>query len=592
MTRALVRVLQIVLPLAVLAVASFAAITMIQNRPAVVVQQPVVVPPGVRVHEVQWEDVQLSVLSQGTVRPRTESQLVPEISGRVIKVAPSFAEGGFFEQGDVLVTIDPFDYRQAVVSARSQLAQARLHLAQEEAEASVARREWEQLGRGSPGELTLRKPQLEDANAAVDAAEANLERARRDLERADIVAPYAGRVRRKNVDVGQFVTVGNAIATIYAVDVAEIELPLPDVELAYLDIPLSYRGGGNQQGPRVTLRTTFAGRTHEWQGRIVRTESEIDTATRMVHVVAEVQDPYAPGSALNRPPLAVGMYVEAEIEGRRMHDVVVLPRAALRGRNQVLVVGTNNRISFRSLDIVRSTTESILVRGDLMEGDRVTVSALDNPTDGMLVQVTDAGPDVLASGAEPTPALITPEPIEPASKPAPAVASLQSVPTPIGNAVPKATSAKLNPQAIDTDPLSALAHVTVPGTTAPNVLAVIPFNDFRQQQVNVNLGIADAIAERLSDLGEITLASTTSARSATLIIRGSVQNVGDVFRVTARLVDVESGAVLKAIKVDGTTTELAQLRERVATALTRSVQEILASGDDGDETSADVVRRK
>jgi hypothetical protein len=144
----------------------------------------------------------------------------------------------------------------------------------------------------------------------------------RDLERAEIVAPYAGRVRGKDVDVGQFVTVGASVATIYAVDLAEVRLPLPDEELAFLDLPLSYRGSTNQPTPRVTLRATFAGETHEWEGRVVRTESEIDPVSRMVHVVAEVADPYAPGPNPNRPPLAVGMYVEAEIEGRTVSDVV------------------------------------------------------------------------------------------------------------------------------------------------------------------------------------------------------------------------------------------------------------------------------
>ena len=142
-------------------------------------------------------------------------------------------------------------------------------------------------------------------------------RAERDLDRADVTAPYAGRVRSKNVDVGQFVTVGTSIATVYAVDVAEVRLPLPDGELAYLDLPLAYRGTSNQRGPHVTLSTTFAGARYEWTGRVVRTEGEIDPVSRMVHVVAEVQDPYAVGPDPNRPPLAVGMYVEAQIEVER-----------------------------------------------------------------------------------------------------------------------------------------------------------------------------------------------------------------------------------------------------------------------------------
>ena len=394
--RLLVRVFKLLLPLVVVGVATLAAVVLVRSKPEVATQVPQVAPPGVRVHLVQVDTVQVPVLSQGTVRPRTETQIVPQIAGRVTWVAPSFAPGGFFEEGDILLRIDPFDYQQAMITARSQLAQARLRLAQEEAESEIALREWQSLGRGDPRALTLREPQLEDAEASVAAAEAGLVRAERDLERADVRAPYIGRVRSKNVDVGQFVTVGAAIATVYAVDVAEVRLPLPDDQLAYLDLPLAYRGTTIQDGPQVTFRTTFAGATYEWRGRIVRTEGEIDPVSRMVHVVAEVHDPYASGSDPRRPPLAVGMYVEAEIEGRSFDEIVVVPRAALQGRNQVLTIDRDSRVRFREIDILRSTTESVYVRSGLTQGETVAISSLDGPTDGMLVQITDISGDAVA----------------------------------------------------------------------------------------------------------------------------------------------------------------------------------------------------
>ena len=394
--RFLIRIFQIVLPLVVIGIAGFAAVMMIRSRPPVETQPPVFSPPGVQVHQVALTEEAMGVTSQGTVQPRTESQLVPEIAGRITWVSSSFAEGGFFEEGDVLVKIDPFDYEQALVSARSQRAQARLRLAQEQAEAEVAEREWNDLGRGDPRELTLRKPQLNEAQASIDAAEAGVVRAERDLERADIVAPYAGRVRQKNVDIGQFVRVGDMIATVYAVDVAEIRLPLPDDQLAYLDLPLSYRGGRQQVQPAVTLRATFAGEIHEWRGRVVRTESEIDPVSRMVHVIAEVLDPYGPSANPNQPPLAVGMYVEAEIEGRLIQNIAAVPRAALRGRDRVLVVSADERLSFRNVDIFRSTTDVVYVRSGLSDGELVVISPLDTPTDGMQIQIANADVDTLA----------------------------------------------------------------------------------------------------------------------------------------------------------------------------------------------------
>lgn len=423
MKRVLVRVLQVLLPVIIVSGAVLAALTMIRNRPVVETQLPEVALPGVRVRQVTLDTTRISVHSQGTVRPRTVTQLVPEIAGRVTWVSPSFAEGGFFEQDDILFRIDPFDYEQAVVTARSQLAQARLRLAQEEAEAEVAEREWASLGRGNPRALTLRKPQLEDARASIAAAEANVVRAQRDLERAEFSAPYAGRVRAKSVDVGQFVTVGASIATIYAIDIAEVRLPLPDSELAYLHLPLAYRGGTNRPGPRVTLRVTFAGADYEWGGRIVRTESEIDPVSRMVHVVAEVQDPYAQGPDPNRPPLAVGMFVEAEITGRDFENVAVIPRAALRGRDNVLIVDAGNQVRFRNIEILRATSESLYVTGGLATGELVAVSALDAPTDGMLVQVTEVETDQTADAAPDQFEIPTREPLADQARPSAVEAS-------------------------------------------------------------------------------------------------------------------------------------------------------------------------
>ena len=739
MKPALVRILRFLLPLIIVAGAGLAALTMIWSRPPVETLTPVVAPPGVRVYEVTLADAPLTVTSQGTVQPRTESQLVPEIAGRVTWVAPSFAEGGFFEAGDVLVRIDPFDYEQMLVSARSQLAQARLRLAEEEAEAEVAEREWETLGRGDPRELALRKPQLDDARASVAAAEAGVERATRDLERADIRAPYAGRVRAKNVDIGQYVRVGDTVATVYAVDFAEIRLPLPDDELAYLDLPLSYRGVERQTQPGVTLHARFAGETHAWKGRIVRTESEIDSVSRMVHVIAEVADPYAPGPNPNRPPLAVGMYVEAEIGGRTARDVAVLPRETLRGRDQMLVVTPDDRLSFRTVDVLRTSTESVVVQSGLQAGELVVISPLDTPADGMLVQLTDADPGLLArrngaAAAAPPPAsgAATPAGEIPAvadaapdtgvpgsaapltatdpDLPADAVAAVagagpdsdvsergatattlpvaeaaaaaeraesqttraepetadaaidvapesgaadrpawleailrQSGPArddarvtraepeavadatarraagaaaveasaPVAAAAPRtARREALAPAATEPGPEigSAAPTETEPGpevaSAAPtetaatagdagtetaagrppgelrNALSVLPFDDLSsggKTTLDVDLGvvITEAVTERLAMLPAVGV--VTDRDGAVWVVGGGIQRIGPLIRVTARLINVRSGAVISAVKVDGTVDALADLQERVADAMVESVRDALAS---------------
>lgn len=383
----LLNVLKLVIPVAVVAAAAVAAMTLAAMRPEPETQRPEAPVPLVRTFTARVGELQLSVLSQGTVSPRTESSVAPEVGGRVVWVSPSFVSGGFFEAGSPLLRLDTVDYQQAVVRAEAEVAAARLRLAQEEAEARVARQEWEELGGGEAPELTARIPQLQNARASLAAAEAALERSRRDLERTEIRAPYAGRVRDKRFDVGQFVAPGADLGSIYAIDVAEIRLPLPDDELAYLDLPLMYRGEAAGRGPAVRLIADFAGRRHEWRGRIVRTEGQIDPATRMVHVVAQVSDPYGRGSDPQRPPLAVGMYVRAEIEGLALQDVAEIPRAAVRADGRILVVDADNRLHFRDIQVARATRDTIVLSSGVADGERVVVSALDTVTEGMRVRV-------------------------------------------------------------------------------------------------------------------------------------------------------------------------------------------------------------
>ena len=343
---------------------------------------------------VRPETVRLTVGAEGTVRPRTETEMAPEVSGRVVEISPSLAAGAFFEEGDVLLKIDPREYELEVVRSRAAVAQAELRVATEEQEAQVARKEWESLGEGEPTSLVLREPQIAEAKAALASARAALDRAKYDLERTIVRVPYAGRVWEKRVDRGQFVTRGSPIARIYSVDLAEVQLPIPDSELAFVDLPLAYRGrSGKANMPRVTVRATFAGKQHEWRGRIVRTEGEIDAQSRMVRAVAQIEDPYGYTGHPGRPPLAVGMFVEAEIQGRWARNVVFLPRTALRAGDQVLVVDEESRMRFRPVEILRAETDRVIVRSGLKEGERVCDSILEAAVDGMKVRTVEQESD-------------------------------------------------------------------------------------------------------------------------------------------------------------------------------------------------------
>ena len=257
--------------------------------------------PIVRYEIANPQSSQVIIQSQGTIVPRTESNVVSQVSGQIQYAAPNFASGGFFEKGDLMVRVDPTDYKLAKTRAELQVAQAELRLAQEQEESKLAEEEWGKIGDGEASELVLRKPQLKEAEASLASAEAGLAQAIINLKRTEIRAPYSCRVRSKQADVGQVVNMGSPVAAIYAIDYAEVRLPLPDAELAHIDIPYEYRSGNKGDGPSVKLTSIFAGKEFSWNGNLVRLEGEIDQRSQMVNVVVRIENPYANSNG-SKPP--------------------------------------------------------------------------------------------------------------------------------------------------------------------------------------------------------------------------------------------------------------------------------------------------
>ena len=382
--------LRILFPLIILAAAGYGTWFLIQNRPEPSIRVAEAHVPVVETMEAAFGSVTLRVRAEGTVAPRAETELTPEVTGRVLEISADLVAGGFFEEGDVLFRLDRREYELAVAQARAAIAQADLRLETERQEASIAEREWELLDIGRPTPLALREPQIAEAQAAVASAEATLAKAQYDLERTVVRAPYDGRVRTERVDVGQFVSRGTSVARLYSVDAVEVRLPIPDAELAFVDVPMAYRDRdtvATAAKPQVILRALFAGKTYKWVGEINRTEGEIDPRTRMVHVIARVENPYSRGADPNRPPLAVGMFVEAEILGRSSGKVASLPRTALRGSHQVLVVDGDDRLRFQDVEVFRLERDRILLSSGIAQGDRIVVSPLEGAVDGMPVRV-------------------------------------------------------------------------------------------------------------------------------------------------------------------------------------------------------------
>ncbi len=348
------------------------------------------VAPLVRVAEVDPQTYQYSVHTHGTVVPRTESNLVVEVDGKVVTISPALVAGGFFAAGDVLLEIEALDYRTRLSKARAFLDRSTSDL--DNAQKNHKRQE-RLLARGAVSDAHLDDAfnRLKIAEATLQEAKANVSQAERDLARTKIMAPFDGRVRSERVDVGQFVRRGDQVGTIYATDYAEVRLPIHDDELAFLDIPLLQHEQELATYPDVTLSANFAGDRRQWRGQVVRTEGELDPDTRMIHVVARVAEPYGntEGQSGEIAPLSIGLFVDAEIHGRTEPNVTVLPRTALRDDNQLLIVDSDNKLRFREVEVLRVNGSNIYVGKGINPGDRVCLSAMQSSQEGMLVRVVD-----------------------------------------------------------------------------------------------------------------------------------------------------------------------------------------------------------
>ncbi|MEE3327762.1 MAG: efflux RND transporter periplasmic adaptor subunit [Myxococcota bacterium] len=357
--------------------------------------------PAVRIQTVEPEPFQFRVDAQGTVVPRREGSLRPQISGEVVWVSPALVSGGFFEQGEALLRIDPTDYAARVESEEASLARA-------ESEARRAQKELKRQ-RSLADRSVASQARIDDAENAARVSDAVLREARsrlgqaqRDLDRTELRAPYTGRIRSERVDPGQFVSRGESLADLYAVDFAEVRLPIPDRELGFMDLPLGYRedpvsealAAGEEvdelqltghAGPRVRLRADFAGEEQEWWGELVRTEGEIDPKTRMVTVVVRVEDPYGRLKDQGRPPLAVGLFVDAMIEGIELPEAIVLPRSSLQQGERVYLLDNEDRVHFQPIEIARSERDQVIVRSGIEVGDRVSVTPMPWAVEGMQV---------------------------------------------------------------------------------------------------------------------------------------------------------------------------------------------------------------
>ncbi len=386
--------LQILLPVVLFGGGAGVAYLIVSNKKQPRVETAQNPGPLVRVVTLQPSDEQLEVRARGTVEPLRTVELAAEVSGRIVRTHPSLRAGGMFTPNDVLVSIDPQDFQRAISQQEAAVARAELRLMQEEAEAEAALRAWQNLEGDRPADpLVLRAPQIKDARMALQAAEAMLERSRMELARCQVQLPFSGRVRSVHADIGQTVQRGQRLAVVLDTHELEVRLPIPLDEAGFADLPL---GRSVADGPEVELTADFAGAPRTWRGRVVRVEGELDRRTRQLTAVARVQP-------TGGTPLLVGMFVEAVIRGHRAEGVFAVPRAAMTDDSSLWLVVegadddgvTRQRLVKREVEVLRTERERVLIQSGVAAGERVCLSILQAPVDGMLVR-TSEGQDTAA----------------------------------------------------------------------------------------------------------------------------------------------------------------------------------------------------
>lgn len=368
-------------------------------------KEPVRILPVVETIEAKPSSIVIEVQSQGTVEARTQTNLVAEVSGRVENISPALYAGGFFRKGDVLATIDDTDYKANLAAAKSRYAEAQLAHEQERAASAQALEDWKAVGNsGQPSDLVLRKPQLERAKANLEAAEASVLSAQKDLERTSVKAPYDGRVQKKFIDVGQFANARTSqIASIYSVDTAEVRLAIPLSDTRLIDVPETYRDAGPQSAkPQVTIESDYGGNVYRWNGIIDRSEGTVDPQTRLLNLVAKIPDPYRRDPNDEKPPLKIGSFVTATIKGKTLEDAYEIPRKALHEDDTVYVVTPDRKLQVRKVDVYQKTTENAILTAGLQPGELLCLTPLQYVVDGMEVQIDgeESSKELAASNEE------------------------------------------------------------------------------------------------------------------------------------------------------------------------------------------------
>lgn len=336
------------------------------------------------------DSVVLDVEVQGQTRPRTEVDMSPQVGGKIVYVSPKFVAGGSFRKDEVLLRIEKADYNVAVLRAEAGVARAEQAVIREKAEGEIARQDWADMGRTTPpSDLTLRKPQLVEAKATLLSAQADLENAKLQLGRTAIKAPFDGRIRERFADIGQFVGPGARLARVFSTDIVEVPLSLTDSDLTRLDLPISMTAEDKDKARDVKLSAIIAGKMRSWNGKIVRTDGAFNPQTRTLPAIAEVVDPFGAGASVDGMPLPSGLFVDAQIVGRSLDNVIVIPRDGLRPDDKVYVVDDKGKAQERDAVVLDTNADRAVIASGVEAGELIIISPLEQSQLSLTFKVLD-----------------------------------------------------------------------------------------------------------------------------------------------------------------------------------------------------------
>ncbi len=388
------KILKIAAPLLMLAVGIGVAMILDLNKPEPEEKKEIIHAPSLMIDEVSHKDITLKVYTQAEVKANIEVDIVSQLSGLVKAVSPEFVGGGRFAANETLLWIDDADYQLGLEGSQARVAEADVRVKQAEADAEVARVQL--LGTKNPSPLALKKPQLAEARANLIAAQADLSLARLKLDRTRISLPFEGRLKSTSANIGQYVAPGTILARGFATDKVKLRLPLTDQQLTYLGLPIGFVAK-DKDAPRVDLKAFVAGKERSWQGSLKRIEASFDETSRLIYALVEVDKPYHEKHSM---PLAVGLFVNVEIYGRKIEQALVIPRPALRSGNKVYLVSEQNRLHIKTVDVVYKSSDLVVIDSGLEAGQKVVISTVRDPIEGMDVLVMEkesiVDPDVKA----------------------------------------------------------------------------------------------------------------------------------------------------------------------------------------------------